>query len=30
MQTMFLAHPPRTFREVLRVLGEAERKINDI
>jgi hypothetical protein len=29
MQTMFLAKPP-TFRQVLRVLGEAEREINDI
>ena len=29
MQTMFLANPP-SFGEVLRVLGEAEREINDI
>jgi len=29
MRTMFLANPP-TFSEVLRVLGEAEREINDI
>jgi hypothetical protein len=29
MRTMFLANPP-SFSEVLRVLGEAEREINDI
>ena len=29
MQTMFLANPP-SFSAVLRVLGEAERKINDV
>jgi hypothetical protein len=29
MQTMFLAKPP-TFSQVLWVLGEAEREINDI